>query len=1558
MQNNSDPLQGFHPIIRRWFQSQFREATEAQRRGWPAIQARQDTLIAAPTGSGKTLAAFLASLDGLLRLALTGELQDQTYVVYVSPLRALSNDIQRNLQGPLSEILELARQERPDCPEIRALVRTGDTSPGERQRMVRRPPHILVTTPESLYLVLTGKRSRTILQSVQTVIVDEIHAVARDKRGSHLALSLERLDELCRVARPESSKGVELFENDTRPSQSPRACHPPVRIGLSATQKPLEELAQFLVGSFSVFDTPRIVDIGHVRDMDLGVEVPQMELQAVCTHEHWAEIYERLVQLINEHRSTLIFVNTRKLAERVAHQLTERLGKEHVQSHHGSLAHRSRQRTEQGLKNGSLKAVVATASLELGIDIGHIDLVCQLGTPRSIATFLQRVGRAGHSLGRVPKGRLFALSREELVECAALIRAVRERRLDKVEIPKAPLDILAQQLVAMVACDEWEEDALFGLCRRPYPYRDLSREDFDDVLEMLSEGIAPERGRWGAYLHRDRVNHRVRPRKAARLTAITCGGAIPEIASYRVVTGDENRTVVGTLDEDFAVESNAGDIFLLGNTSWRIKHVRGGEVVVTDAQGAPPTIPFWVGEAPGRTLELSAEVARLREELIEANSKSEIRNSKSESNLAQRREDAKEQSLGALAALRETAVSDFEFRISDLAEKCGLSAHAAEQLVAYDEAQQAATGMVPTQKRLLFERFFDESGGMQLVVHAPFGTRINRAWGLAMRKRFCRSFDFELQASANDNGVVLSLGAQHSFPLEQMFKLVPSHLARDVLVQAFLAVPFFGTRWRWNVTRALQQRRFQRGQRVPPHLQRMRAEDLLSAVFPAQTACQENVVGDIVVPDQPIVRQTVNDCLHEASDLDGLLNVLRGIESGAIEVVGLDTREPSPFAHELLNVMPYAFLDDAPLEERRARAVSLRRTLSVEALRDLTKLDPEAIAQVKADAWPLVRDADELHDVLLSQGALPIGEGRAWTDFFDELRSAGRATETQPLPPTPLPGSVRGAWPEGSGVPFWVATERWPLIGAIWPEARSRPEISVPPEVRQDWSHEEAVVFLVRGRMECMGPTTVTDLARDLSLNPSHVEGALLALENQGSVLRGRFTGADELEWCDRRLLARIHRLTLEGLRQQIAPVSPEQFMQFLLRHQHLHAQTRLHGQTGLLALIEQLEGFEAPAGHWEKYLLSARLESYSSNWLDNLTFFGQAVWGRLAIRNSKSEIRNPKSESNLAQSRKEAKEEFLGDLAASRESDVSGPEFPRGRPMKAMTRATPITLMHRDHVGWLLPQLEENADLSSHLALGSNARAAYECFLRHGALFPNQLGTLLQLVPAQVDDVLGELAAAGLVTSDGYPALRSLIGLRSFESAPTATDGEGSPDHRRWLRARRRAWRARAHTGAPVGRWTLLRSALTPAVETDERTEQWCRLLLRRYGVMFRDLLANESASPPWHALVRTYRRLEARGEIRGGRFVAGVAGEQYALPEVIRLLRSSVTEADEKPLILPATDPINLTGRVGPGPRVPASAGYSITLYHGDLKQFGPAMGASADVQGHKTETGLARS
>ncbi len=1285
----ADALGRFHPTLARWFTDRVGEPTTPQRRGWPAIAAGEHTLIAAPTGTGKTLAAFLWALDGLLREGRA--LPDTTLVLYVSPLRALSNDVQKNLSGPLEELRELD----PDLPDVRVLVRTGDTTSSERAKMVRKAPHVLVTTPESLYILLTSDSGRRMLGTVRTVIVDEIHALARDKRGSHLALSLERLEAL--------TGGVQ-------------------RIGLSATQKPMDAVAALLTG---VDRECTVVDAGHLRDIELGVEVPRSPLGAVCSHEHWGEIYDRMAELSKEHRTTLVFVNTRKLAERLAARLTDALGEGAVACHHGSLSKELRLEAEQKLKHGELRVLVATASLELGIDIGDVDLAVQVGSARSIATLLQRVGRAGHGVHRVPKGKLFPLTLDELAEAAALLAAVKRGDLDRTPAPPAALDVLVQQVVASCVAAPQDKTALYESFRRAHPYRELTREDFDAVIALHTQG------RW-AMLHEDGVNGRLLATKRARLPALTSGGAIPDTADYQVRLEPEG-IVVGTLNEDFAVEANVGDIFQLGNTSWRILKVESGVVRVADAQGEPPTLPFWLGEAPARTIELSQEIGRQREE----------------------------------------ADSPEWFE-----REAGLSRDAAEQLFAWLAEGRRALGTVPTQTRVVAERFFDETGGMQLVIHSPFGGRINRAWGLSLRKKFCRGFGFELQAAASEEAILISLGPHHSFPLADVFKFLHSASARETLVQALLPAPMFTTRWRWNLTRSLLLPRTKAGRKVPPPLMRMRADDLLVQAFPQVMACGETLpAGDLPVPmDQPIVRQTVEDCLVEAMDVDGLLGLLEGIESGRIETVAVDLPEPSPFSDGILHAQPYAFLDDAPLEERRTQAVRSRRGLTAKEADTLGALDPAAVARVREEAWPRPTCAEEVHEALLWMGFVADDEATDWAHWLASLDREGRVVHED------------GRW-------FAVEAPRDP----------------------------ESVLA---GRLEALGPVESDD-------------PVMLQLEAKGLVLRTRIDGRDA--WCNRRLLARIHRYTLDTLRAQIQPVSAAEFLRFLTAWQHVDPAHRVEGPRGVLGIVQQLAGFEIPAAAWEKDILPARVTGYRPGWLDELMLSGQVAWGRLF-------------------------------------GAAAGP-----------VRRTPVSIFPREDLDAWLGLTAPGDSWSLH---GAGA-AVHELLSSAGALFPQELERRGKLLPVQVDEGLGQLVGLGLASCDGFGGLRKLFA-------------------RRRPRPRR--------TPAPSGRWSLLPRGAVDAPPV----EFLARQLLRRTGVVFKRTLERERFSVPWWRIHRELRTLEARGEVRGGRFVAGFAGEQFALPEAVRLLRRVRSEdaTGRVPVKVSAADPLNLVGILTPDARVASSA------------------------------------
>lgn len=1496
MDSKADPLALFHPVVANWFRGRFAAPTQAQVVSWPAIAAGHHTLLAAPTGSGKTLSAFLVCIDRLLRQGLANRLQDRVEVVYVSPLKALSNDIHRNLLTPLAELRAAAASTGQAFPEIRAAVRTGDTTSSERQAMVRRPPHILVTTPESLYLLLTSERGRAALAHTKTVIVDEIHSLARDKRGSHLTLTLERLAELCRTTAAQEhelecagatngSVGSAQLSLVTAP---PASDHEPLgqlqRIGISATQRPMDEMARFLVGAGEVDATGQpnceILDVGHLRQLDLSVDVPESPLSAVCSHEQWDEIYQRLADQIAAHRSTLVFVNTRRMAERISLRLRERLGDDAVASHHGSLSKDTRLAAEQRLQQGQLRAIVATASLELGIDVGYIDLVCQVASPRSISTLLQRIGRAGHHLAAIPKGRLFPLTRDDLLESLALIRAVKEGRLDRVEMPEGPVDILAQQIVAATAVEEWEEEPLYELCRRAWPYHRLTREEFDEVLDMLAQGVGRGMPR-GRYLHRDRINRRLRARRGARIAAATNGGAIPDTALYRVVVEDEG-TVVGTVDEDFAIDSSSGDIFQLGDTSWQILRVRQGEVVVRDAQGAPATIPFWFGEAPGRTWELSHEVAALREEV---------------------------------AARVRTA---HEAR-SWLMQTCDAPEAAAAQTAEYVEAQLNAVGMVPTCRQVLFERFFDQSGGMQLVIHAPFGARVNKAWGLTMRKRFCRSFNFELQAAADDNGIVLSLGPQHSFPIEQLFGMLNEGNARDLLIQAMLAVPVFGIRWRWNANRALLVLRQQGGKRVPPHLQRMKAEDLLSAVFPASTACLENVVGDIELPDHPLVRQTVHDCLQEAMDLERFLEILREVAAGRIEFVARDTREPSPFSYELLNANPYAFLDDAGLEERRARAVATRHSYTAADFDDLASLDPAAVSQVVAEAWPTVRDADELHDTLHGLILLREDEAEAaWRPYFASLCAAGRACRVK-LPPDASSSDQDEASSKDAPAEtvYWTASERWPTVAAVLPDALPEPAPVLPQTMHKAPEAIEARQAIIRGRMEIAGPVTAEQLAERLSQRTSAVLAALEAIEADGTILRGNFIARPlsqpgegqpaeaSPQFCDRRLLTRMQRLTVAKARQAVQPVSGQVFLRFLTHWQHLAAGTQLPGRQGLLEAVAQLQGFEAGCGAWERDLLPGRVSDYEPAWLDELALTGEVSWARLLP---------PKSAAQVA-AQPEANGNGNGQSLIS--EPAAGGETFTANSRAAITRMVPLSLFARRDLPWLLPT---SRPVIEPQKLRPATAKVWQVLQSRGALFFDELVQQSGLLVAEVEQAVGELAALGVVASDSFAAVRWQI----------------TPNLRQAARAEARRWgHGRQSTYSRGGRWSLLPSALVqPQPDEPSRAERWANLLLHRYGLIFRDLLTRETLAPSWRELAQVCRRWELQGKVRGGRFVRGVGGEQYAQPEAVQLLRQlRDAEPTGEVVVVSGADPLNLVGVVTAGDRVAASPKNALALCDGQF-------------------------
>jgi len=1424
--STSSVLSNFHPASRAWFASTLGQPTPAQADAWPAIQAGKHTLIAAPTGSGKTLAAFYAVIDRMVCEAQQKQLVTQTRVLYISPLKALSNDIERNLKQPLAGIEDELFLQGAHPADIRIAVRTGDTPQAERQKMLKNPPHILVTTPESIYLLLTSAHGRNMLRSVDTIIIDEIHAMLGDKRGSHLALSLERLQALT-----------------GRPLQ---------RIGLSATQKPMSLVANYLVGARSgePAAAPVIVDTGHRRTLDINIEVPASPLTALMSNEVWGELYERLVELIQQHRTTLVFVNTRRLSERLALALSERLGADSlygeagaslVSSHHGSMSKERRHNAEQQLKAGKLKVLVATASMELGIDIGAVDLVVQFSSPHSIATFLQRVGRSGHHVGGTPKGILFPLTRDDLVECSALVDSVRRGELDRIIMPEQPLDILAQQIVAELAARQDEDvsaqplDELYQLMTQAWPYRALPREQFDQLVKMLADGYSTRLGRRGAWLHLDRINGRASARRGARLTALTNGGAIPDMFDYQVVL-DPDDIVVGSLNEDFALETLPGDIFALGTHAWQMVRVDGLKVRVRDAHGQKSTVPFWLGEGPGRTTELSEAVSRLREEIDER------------------------------------LIDDGpEAAIQWLVKEVGLPISAASQLVDYLRAGRNALGMMPTRDRIVMERFFDEVGDMHVVIHAPFGSRLNKAWGLALRKRFCRTFNFELQAAANEDSIVISLGSVHSFPLEEVFHYLHSNSATDVLTQALLDAPMFEVRWRWNATRSLAIQRNRSGKRVPPQFQRMDAEDLVAQVFPDQIACQENLTGKRDVPDHPLVVQTINDCLTEAMDIEGLLALLQQMEASQVELVALDLREPSPFAQEIINASPYAFLDDAPFEERRTLAIRNRSWVDPAESDAYTRLDEAAIARVKDEAWPLVRDVDELHDALYCAGFMTrdelgriIGGDRLYRQLLEQGRACAIKAES-------MPGELL------------ITAEMLPVFRQVFESLQSAPEIELPADMLTEaGSEEDAIQTIIRRRLDVLGPVTAVRLSDSSGIAVNQVDMALMVLERQGFAFRGRFTPGSvanndpaTLEWCERRLLQRIHRYTLDAHREAIKPVSLQAYTCYLFEHHELRQQTlqprpqplpsAAAAQAILERTLERLDGVAAPAAAWEGEIFPARMALYDPGWLDILCTSGRLTWGRYSPPAQLTAVR--------ADSRRAA-----------------GP-----------IKTTPITLSSRQLMAsW--QQLHGGA-WQDQARLSSNAERVLDDLKQRGASFFHEIRQRTGLLAAQLEQALSELAAAGKLTSDGFTGLRALLTPDARKPSTKGSQGRSGRS------------RSRGYSVEDAGRWSLLYPPDAGPLN-DEMTEELIMVYLLRWGVISRQIVSRESAAPAWRDLLTVLRRLELRGTLRGGRFIEGLGGEQFTLPENVAPLREQARKLRERDMSdwstadycsLAATDPVN---------------------------------------------------
>ncbi|HJR42170.1 MAG TPA: DEAD/DEAH box helicase [Gemmatimonadaceae bacterium] len=1439
------PLHHFHPLVRRWFTETLGAPSEPQRRGWPAIASGDDTLVLAPTGTGKTLAAFLWELNQLITEGLQGPLPNAVRILYVSPLKALNNDIYRNLERPLAELRARFEQAGKDFPEIRVAVRTGDTPSSARARMLRRAPHVLITTPESLHIMLTSERGRGMFSLVRAVIVDEIHAMAGSKRGVHLALSLERLDARC----------------ETRPQ----------RIGLSATQRPLEEIGRFLVGirdwglesgdstahaqpprPESPVPSPQIIDCGLVKPMDLSVVSPVEDLGNVGGSV-WPKVAELALQHIRTARTTLIFVNNRAQAEKIAARVNALAGEELARPYHGSLARERRYELERALKAGELPALVATSSLELGIDIGSVDLVLQLQSPKRVAAGLQRVGRAGHTLAAVSRGVFVPTFRDDLVETAALVAAMRDGDVEPTRVPQNALDVLAQVIVAMVSVDDWDVDELYALVRRAYPYHRLTKAAFDEVLAMLSgkypADLAAElepRITW------DRVSGRLSGSRASRMLAVISGGTIPDRGLYTVHLAD--RTRLGELDEEFVHESRHGDVFQLGSATWRIAAIEHDRVIVTPAPGAPARMPFWHGEYSARSAGLAGRIGEVRRLAGAAPSNGDV---------------------GRAGAMDR-----------ELAGRYSCDEASARSLREYIAEQRASTGIIPDEHTIVVEHFRDELGAVRIVIHSVFGGRVNAPWGMALAQRVRAELGgVDVQVQTSDDGIMLRLPDLGGSPPLHALAALSAEEAQQRVLEEVGTTPLFGARFRMNAARALLLPRQNPRRRMPLWLQRLKALDLLEVVRQ--------------FPTFPILVETYREVMQDAFDLAGMQQVLRDIAAGRIAVRTVETVQPSPFAGGLQFgfVMDWLYADDTPRAEQRATWLSVDRALLDDVMGALEGDDEtaKALADVLAERRGTApgrraRSADELAHLLDRAGDLTIDELRErvaesseWKhgDPVEELLASGRAI------------AVRFGATEGP-LSRWrlILTESYPRYASALgtdavarvragPELAERSASDVVPDVLRVAALEQSAArreILARYLM-LAGPVTVSSVAARYGWDARWIEARFEEWQRASRLVRSRFgERVPQAQWCASRVLDMARKRALAALRREIEAVDVAAYAGFLQRWQHLDPRDRMDGVPGLEAVLKQLHGVARPAAAWERDYLPARLNRYDPLWLPQLGASGKIVWA-----------------------------------GGGRPDAVSG-----------TVALSTVRFFPRGEGALWIPE----TDLADELGrLSSAATSVHEVLSQGGASFAEDLQHATGLGLFALRDALRELVAAGLVTNDSVEALREVIRMRPLPNRPR----RDAPDPARWLPAdftptpgrpvvqrrpnirRLPRWRrseAEHPSSGWEGRWSLVRAPGTwgEAPAEEEHAEAIARQWLERYGVVTRDWWRRERPAVSWRAIYRELRRLEFRGEVRRGYFVRGLAGAQFALPDAVERLRAARDADEQAPFVVMAmSDPAN---------------------------------------------------